>query len=228
MVKSGVEHDGFRWAEPLSREAWAERAGISFSTFTRLTRKNPIQKSSSGWGGDKVVLLRVGDADPKGEAKAQDKYKANTMAKLYREHMAEIEADPQKWVVTPRADWGRCMGLVECWPDGWEVKIFKNTLRKWPDYMDCVKYETETAYLLQKDGLAVSSGDLEQDQDLATTYMLQGEYLEKFRRNGKQWVWQKPHLGLMRRFAHIAINLYEVDSQNFAEEFVDFAWEIRK
>ncbi|MDO6477974.1 hypothetical protein Q4578_11100 [Shimia thalassica] len=232
MVKKGVEHDGYRWAEPLSREEWAKRAGISVSTYTRLTRKDPIQKSGKGkgWGKDKVALLRVGDPDPNAQAKADHKYAADTMAKLYREHMAEAEKDPEKWVVCPREDWGRFNGLVDMWPDGWQVRIFKHTLKNWRDFMTLTKLELEIAWQAQECGRDVTLEDIAEDHTLTGAYVLQNVDLSEFRVRGKikrvngkrtrdpdTWRhYNRPYPRFLLLLQHVALELFRMDNPNFS------------
>ncbi len=89
------------------------------------------------------------------------------------------------------------------------VKIFKHALRHWPDFMDCVKLELETAWLIRKAGHVVTLEDALEDHNLVSAYNLRDVDLEQYRRDGKWWTWRRPHLPLLRRFQHVAVAIWE-------------------
>lgn len=147
----------------------------------------------------------------------------------------ELQEVGRKWKITPPKLYGYLNGLVENWPNGWEPAIFHYTLNHWHVFMDRVKIDLDQAWHMQEIGCKVTFDDAMEVEALHTAYKLRNVDLSQYRRAGKRvrqngrtvrkdgldggynwWVWRKPHLPFLLRFAHVAAQIYR--ENNVMEE----------
>jgi len=184
------DFEGFLWAGPFSQEHLAARLGLSTRTLRDLLRVPPVVVEVRGMGRDKGTLLRLGVVAPVNHRKT-----ANVLSKHYRTH---VEA-----ATTTHRDYGLLFGLVEEWPEGWQVRIFGHVLRNWSAFVGMAKLEIEAAIAYADTD--PFTPDLITDDLLDTARRLQGVALSADRR------YRYVSLTFLRRFAHIAPKLYLLD-----------------
>jgi hypothetical protein len=162
--------------------------GLTLRTFRRMVALPPIVSAAVGMGSNKATLLRLGTPAP-------DRRKVqNTMSKIWREHLGRE--------MTTHREYGLLCGLAEAWPDGFQVKIFQHTLNRWGDFMGAAKLEIEAARMNRGQDLHLPDALI--DPLLDTARLFEGE--ELFHR-----FYAFPTLGFLRKFHHIARDVYEID-----------------
>lgn len=167
-------------------------AGLSLRTFQRLIAVPPVVSTVRGMGRDKAMLLRLGEP-----AAVNHRKLANTLSKLWREHRGEA--------MTSHRDYGLLFGLVETWPEGWQVRIFEHTLRCWSAFCAMTKLEIHTATAFA--GHDPFAPDLLSDPLFETARRCHGVPLDAGRR------FRHVSLSFLRRFAHVAQELFLMDRE---------------
>lgn len=129
----GQEHEGRRWAiKP--RSEWAAALDVDEKTVSRLIQREPIQRLDTGaqdaagmWR--RVTALRlIRPGEP--PLKPSPCHVANIMRKLFIDKTGRTPG---------RREYGCLVGLVEEWPEGHQVAIFKDVLAEWGSYMAAIK-----------------------------------------------------------------------------------------
>ena len=136
------------------------------------------------------MFLRIGEPDPVDHRKT-----ANILSKHWREHRGEPRTEPREY--------GLLFGLVQAWPEGWQVRIFGHVLTNWPAFCAMTKLEIATAQAYA--GANPFDPDLMTDDLLDTARRLQGVPLDADRR------YRHVSLSFLRRFAHMAPKLFLMD-----------------
>ena len=188
---SPFEHLGQIWAQPLSQEAWCKAGDFRLRTFQELIKVPPIRKLRCKVGGRITTLLRVGEPGTEAHyALAKD------MARYY------CEATKAEWV--PPDQIGMLVGLAQRFPDGFQVDIFKHTVRRWSEFRDDVRLEIRLAKLFLRLGLDPFEGDALSDHTLTTArrYHWRPEKLRSRR------VYRRPFIPYMLAFWPVAVELF--------------------
>lgn len=140
-----------------------------------------------------------------------------------------------RWKVLPREDYGRIRGMMEDWRGMPQAEVFHHAVTNWPEFMDRVKADLDVAWHLRQAGVVVGLAEaLEGSHELMTAYLLRDADLLQYQRVAKRvkvkdprtgitrierkaglpgrthnwWTWRKPHLSLLRRYAHVALRMY--------------------
>lgn len=195
LITQGVNSDpcqfeGHSWAGPFSQACLAARLDIAPRTLRSLLRVPPVVATVRGMGRDKAMLLRLGEPDTTNHRKT-----ANVLSKHWREHRGEA--------MTTHREYGLLFGLVEAWPEGWQVRIFAHVLANWSAFCAMVKLEIAAAQAYA--GQDPFAPDLVSDDLLDTARRLRGVPLDVGRR------YRHVSLSFLRRFAHIAPKLLLLD-----------------
>jgi len=152
IEEHGQPFEGKIWAI-RSRQEWADMAGVSIKTVTRIFKKPPFATLQKVWNGKQAVLVRIGKPDPN-----QPSRLAATMAKMFRDNIvlndevnakqkAIREAEGKEWKpkksVTPR-EYGCLIGLSMDFRQGWQLEIFKYAISPegWEATKDLSKLKT--------------------------------------------------------------------------------------
>lgn len=194
LADSPVTFDGREWAGPFAQEAVANTLGMSVRTLQRLAKVSPVVMTAAGMGADKGVYFRLGEAGPLSLRKV-----ANTLSKVWRTHVGRD--------MTTHREYGLLFGLAELWPDGKQVKVFEHTLRFWSEFMGATKLEIAAARDLRRHDHDPFAPDLLADPLYETARRVPTD-TELFHRHYKH-----PNLGFLRRFQHIALDLWEASGR---------------
>lgn len=195
-VKSAPSHfDGHSWAGPVLQSWLAHRFGITPRTLRSLAKVPPVVSVARGRGRNKATYYRLGELDPVDPAKRANIKTANVLSKHWRAHRGEA--------MTTHRDYGLLFGLVEAWPEGWQVRIFAHVLTNWSAFCAMAKLEIAAAQAYA--GQDPFAPDLVSDNLLDTARRLRGVPLDAGRR------YRHVSLSFLRRFAHIAPKLLLLD-----------------
>ncbi len=158
LVRQTIEEqgqllEGKTWAI-RPRQDWAEMAGVSAKTVTRVFQKAPFDTLRKRVEGRQAALVRIGKPDPN-----QPSRLAATMAKIFLDNIVQndavnakqkaiCEAAGREWKpkkdVTPK-EYGCLIGLAQDFRQDWQLDIFKYAISAdgWKRTKDLSKYKTE-------------------------------------------------------------------------------------
>ncbi|PTX04597.1 hypothetical protein [Pararhodobacter aggregans] len=129
-----IEHEGHTWMA-MDQPADAAELGISERTLRTMINVPPIVKARTTYmDGTPVVLLRVGTPEPDNARMI-----ARKMANIFRKRTG---------LDTGQHAFGCLVGLVEIWPKGRQVDIFRTVMDDWPGFMagvQCADMDAELA-----------------------------------------------------------------------------------
>lgn len=194
MDEEPYEHQGDRWAPPLSQEGWCRVSGLALRSFQALIKVPPIRRYRCLIDGKTVTLLRVGDAGAE-----QRQQLAKEMKGYYLRKTGEK-------IISAR-EFGMLCGLATDLPDGWQVNVFKHVLRCWPDFMDDVRAEVALALELGSDD--PFHGDIRDDPRYTTARRFAGH-----RDRLDERIYRRPFIPLIRAFWPVAVELF-IDARQF-------------
>lgn len=168
IATSPVERGGFRWAA-MPQPEMCKHVGVSLATLRRMISQPPFVRERAQIDGRNFTLLREGEP-----GQMTPKHLANSMSKALRDYRRKCRAaliheretlvggcdDPAVAVriekidallekmpdLTTHPEYGLINGLMEVWPDGHQLAIFKLVLSDWPAYMAGQKIEVWKTY----------------------------------------------------------------------------------
>lgn len=168
VATAPVERGGFQWAAIPQLELCG-RLCVSPATLRRMISRPPFVRERARIGGTNFTLLRVGEP-----GQITPKHLANSMSKALRDYrrkcraalihereslmdgghdaavdvrIEKIDALLEKMPdLTTHPEYGLINGLMEVWPEGHQLAIFKLVLSDWPAYMAGQKIEVWKTY----------------------------------------------------------------------------------
>lgn len=167
ITASPVERDGHQWAA-IAQADLCKRVGVSPATLRRFISQPPFVRERAQIDGKNYTLLRegeLGQMTPRHLANSMSKmlrdYRRKCRAALIVERetlMASLTGTDKDAATSVRIEkidalltkmpdlttpheYGCIHGLMEVWPDGHQLGIFKQVLSDWPAYMSGQKIE---------------------------------------------------------------------------------------
>jgi hypothetical protein len=119
IATAPFEYEGQQWA--AAPQAWyAEQLGVCVRTIGRLIKSAPFDHQRRQIDGKVTTLVRVGT--PLEKTEKTEKHYANILASIWRKKIGRRAS---------RDEYGQINGLVQNWPKGKSIDIFKSVLDNW-------------------------------------------------------------------------------------------------
>lgn len=133
---TSVDFEGHKWAA-LYQKVWCEFLGCSSRTIRDLAKLPPIVSTRTLKDSSPITLYRLGN-----EPHKSIRHIASSMSSYFRSKTGKAQIS--------KRDYGCLCGLIEVWPDGHQLELFKTAVFDWSTFISgvhwCASDEDEEKY----------------------------------------------------------------------------------